>query len=391
MQASVTRIAVVGSTGSIGTQTLDVARSRGLRVVALAAGQKLDLLEVQAREFQPELVSVAGGQLAEARSRLPGVRVVADPCEVATYPADVVIAAVPGLAGLPPVRAALEAGRAVALATKEAMVAASHLIWAAAKRGGGRLVPVDSEHTALYQLLLGEQLSDVDELILTASGGPFRVGPADLSGVTPQQALAHPTWNMGRKITLDSSTLMNKGLEVLEASALYGLSLDKVKVLVHPQSVVHGLIRFVDGNLKAHLSASDMRLPIAYAIGAAPEGMRTAGDVRAGPRERWTGPAFDLTGTLEFFAPDFGRFPCLGLAYRAGELGGVAPTVLNAADEVAVDAFLAGRVSYPDIARVIGSVLEKTPTEELTWDALFAADAWARARAGELLSSAAPT
>ena len=384
MQAAV-RISVVGSTGSIGTQSLDVARARGLRVAALAAGDNLDLLEAQTREFRPELVSVAPGKLAEARSRLPGARVVADAREVAVHPADVVVAAIPGLAGLPPARAALEAGRAVALATKEAMVAASHLIWAAAKRGGGRLVPVDSEHTALYQLLLGEQLAEVAELILTASGGPFRAGPADLSGVTPAQALAHPTWTMGRKITLDSSTLMNKGLEVLEAAALYGLSLSKVKVLVHPQSVVHGLIRFWDGNLKAHLSAPDMRLPIAYALSAAPEGMRTPGDVRAGPRQAGPGHAFELSGTLEFFPPDFGRFPCLGLAYRAGELGGVAPTVLNAADEVAVEAFLTGQIAYPDIARVIGRVLEETPSGELTWDALADADAWARARAGELL------
>lgn len=382
-----TRIALLGSTGSIGTQTLDVARARGHTVVALAAGSNLDLLDAQVREFRPALVSVAPEKLNEARARLSGVRVTSDPHEVAASAADVVVAAIPGLAGLPATRTALEAGRAVALATKEAMAAAGELIWNAALTGGGRLVPVDSEHTALYQLLLGERLADVDELILTASGGPFRLGPPDLSFVTPAQALNHPTWRMGPKVTVDSSTLMNKGIEVLEASALYGLSMERVKVLVHPQSVVHGLVRFRDGNVKAHLSATDMRLPIAYALGAAAHGMTRPGDVASGPRAEWSAP-FALSGTLEFAEPDFARFPCLGLAYAAGARAGFAPLALNAADEIAVEAFLAGQLPFPGIAEVVASVLSETPHGELSWDSLAEVDAWARARARELAARA---
>lgn len=378
------RISVLGSTGSIGTQTLDVARGRGDRVSALAAGSNLDLLEAQVREFRPDVVSVSPARLADARSRLPGVRVTSDVLEVAAHDVDVVVAAIPGLAGLAPSRAALEAGRPVALATKEAMVVASSLVWEAAAKGGGRIVPVDSEHTSLYQLLVGEDLGDVSELIVTASGGPFRTGPADLSGVTPEQALRHPTWAMGRRITIDSSTLFNKGLEVLEASALYGLSLERVKVLVHPQSVVHGLVRFRDGNVKAHLSAPDMRLPILYAVATAAQGMTRPGDVRGAPRPEWTGEPYPLTRTLEFSEPDVTRFPCLGLAYRAGEMGGVAPAALNAADEIAVDAFLEGRIGYLDIARVIEGVLDETPDLALSWEAVEQTDAWARVRAAEL-------
>ncbi|WP_045233523.1 1-deoxy-D-xylulose-5-phosphate reductoisomerase [Deinococcus pimensis] len=378
------RISVLGSTGSIGTQTLDVARVRGDRVTALAAGSNLDLLEAQVREFRPDVVSVHPARVAEARARLTGVRVTGDVEEIAVQDADVVVGAIPGLAGLAPARAALEAGRALALATKEAMVVASTLVWDAAARGGGRIVPIDSEHTSLYQLLIGEDLADVEELIVTASGGPFRTGPADLSGVTAAEALRHPTWAMGRRITIDSSTLFNKGLEVLEASALYGLPLSRVKVLVHPQSVVHGLVRMRGGNVKAHFSAPDMRLPIVYALGAAPHGMTRPGDVRAAPRLDWPGSDFSLARPLEFFEPDFGRFPCLGLAYRAGERGGVAPAALNAADEIAVEAFLEGRIGYLDIARINEAVLEETPDAPLGWDDLREADTWARARAAEL-------
>ncbi|AFZ68864.1 1-deoxy-D-xylulose 5-phosphate reductoisomerase [Deinococcus peraridilitoris DSM 19664] len=382
------RIAILGSTGSIGTQSLDVARERGLTVRALAAGNKLDMLEAQVREFRPELVSVAANILTEARERLPGVRVVADVQEVATADVDVVVAAIPGLAGLPPTRAALEAGRDVALATKEAMVAAGPLIWEAAARGSAHLVPVDSEHTAIYQLLLGEQLSEVGEVIVTASGGPFRLTPENLAEVTPVQALAHPTWSMGPKITIDSATLMNKGLEVLETAALYGLGLERVRVLVHPQSVVHGLVRFQDGNVKAHLSAPDMRLPIAYALSAAATGMTRPGDVRGGPRLERPGAYFPLTGTLEFFEPDFGRFPCLRLAYQAGECGGLAPVALNAADEVAVEAFLAGSLPFTGIPRVIEQILAETPVDTLSWEGLEHTDHWARVRARELTGHA---
>ncbi len=384
------RLTLLGSTGSIGTQTLDVARERGYRVVGLAAGRNLDLLDAQVREFRPEVVSVAEDLLGEARTRWSGVRVISDTSEIATLPADVTVNAMSGLIGLAPTRAALEAGRSVALATKEAMVTAGGLIWDAAQRGGGRLVPIDSEHTGIYQCLVGERVQDVAELILTASGGPFRDGPADLSAVTPAQALKHPNWAMGRKISIDSATLLNKGLEVLECAGLYGVPLSQVRVTVHPQSVVHALIRFRDGSLKANLGPTDMRLAIAYALDAAPSGMQqpgVPGTVRRGP-EVAGHLSWPLTGTLEFREPDLTRFPALAQAYRAGELAGVAPTALNAADEVAVAAFLEGRLGFLDIARTIESILDETPAADLSWESIEATDAWARQRSAELIAAA---
>ncbi|ADV68277.1 1-deoxy-D-xylulose-5-phosphate reductoisomerase [Deinococcus maricopensis] len=380
------RISILGSTGSIGTQALDVARERGWTVTALAAGRNLDLLEQQVREFSPGVVSVAPEALGAARARLGGVRVISDNREIATADADVLVGAMSGLHGLEPTRAALQAGRAVALATKEAMVVAGHLIWDAAGEGGGRIVPVDSEHTGVYQALTGEHLDDVAEVILTASGGPFREGPEDLSRVTPEQALRHPNWSMGRKVTLDSATLMNKGLEVMECAGLYGLPLSRVGVLVHPQSVVHALVRYRDGNLKAQLGPTDMRLAIAYAMDAAPTGMTRPGDVSGARRgaEVHGHLGYHLTGNLSFSDPDLARFPCLALAYRAGNVGGLAPCALNAADEIAVDAFLDGHIGFLDIPRVIERVLDETPGGPLSWDAIPDADAWARARAREL-------
>ncbi len=380
------QLTVLGSTGSIGTQALDVARERGVQVVGLAAGRNLDLLDAQVREFQPALVRVAPDLYTEARARFPGVALTTDTSEVAVMPADVILNAMSGLVGLAPSRAALEAGRALALATKEAMVTAAGLIWEAAARGGGRVVPVDSEHTGIYQLLAGERLGDVAQLIITASGGPFREGPADLSAVTPAQALRHPNWNMGPKITIDSATLFNKGLEVLECASLYGLPLTQVAVSVHPQSVVHALIRYRDGSLKAQLGPTDMRLAIAYAMDAAPVGMTAPGAVTPVPR----GPevaghlSWPLAPRLDFGEPDLSRFPALALAYRAGELGGLAPVALNAADEIAVEAFTAGRIGFMDIPRVIEGVLNDAPTGTLSWDAITDTDTWARARAHEL-------
>jgi 1-deoxy-D-xylulose-5-phosphate reductoisomerase len=344
---------------------------------------------VQVREFRPQVVSVAAEVFAQARTRFGDVRVIADPSEVAALETDVVVNAMSGLIGLAPTRAALEAGRALALATKEAMVTAAHLIWAAAAVGGGRVVPVDSEHTGIYQCLTGEHIADVAELILTASGGPFRDGPADLSGVTPEQALRHPSWTMGPKVTLDSATLMNKGLEVMECASLYGLPLSQVGVVVHPQSLVHAAVRFRDGSLKGQLGPADMRLAIAYAVDAAPTGMRHPGDVGAARR----GPevaghlGWPLRGTWDFREPDAARFPCLGLAYRAGEAGGLCPTALNAADEVAVEAFLAGQIGFMDIARLVERVLDETPAGTLSWESLRDTDAWARARARELTAA----
>lgn len=387
------QLTLLGSTGSIGTQTLEVARDRSDTLLALAAGRNLDLLEAQVREFRPVLVSVEDDVLDEARDRFGSLtRVIADPCEVAVMQTDVCVNAMSGLKGLAPTRAALEAGRAVALATKEAMVTSGLLIWEAARAGGGRLVPVDSEHTAVFQTLTGEHMGDVAELILTASGGPFRDGPFDLSTVTAAQALRHPNYAMGPKVTVDSSTLLNKGLEVLECASLYGLPLSRVGVLIHPQQIVHALARFRDGNLKAGLGPTDMRLSIAYAIDAAPSGMRGPGDVhgarRRGEVKDVSGAghlAFHLSGTLEFRDPDVQRFPCLGLAYRAGEAGGLLPTALNAADEIAVEAFLTGRLSYLGIPKLLETVLDEAPAGTLSWDSLAHTDAWARRRASELI------
>ncbi|WP_412028924.1 1-deoxy-D-xylulose-5-phosphate reductoisomerase [Deinococcus yunweiensis] len=380
------KVTVLGSTGSIGTQALDVVRERGWSVGTLAAGRNLDLLAIQVREFQPDVVSVDASVYAAARDLLPHLTVIADAAEASARPADVVVNAMSGLIGLEPTRTALLAGQAVALATKEAMVTAAHLMWDAAAAGGGRVVPVDSEHTGVYQCLTGEHMGDVAEVILTASGGPFRDGPADLSRVTAAQALRHPSWTMGPKVTIDSSTLMNKGLEVMECASLYGLPMTQVGVVIHPQSLMHAAVRFRDGSLKAQFGPTDMRLPIAYAMDAAPTGMTRPGDVRGARR----GPevaghaSWPLRGEWQFREPDLERFPCLALAYRAGTGGGLLPVALNAADEVAVDAFLAGRIGYLDIPRVIGGVLDDTPAGDLTWDTLHATDTWARTRASEL-------
>lgn len=372
------KISVLGSTGSIGVQTLEVARWQGYEVVALAAGENLDLLARQVAEFEPKVVSVSPAQFFAARERFPGLRVTADSCEVAASPADVVVAAIPGFAGLAPTRAALEAGRSVALANKEAMVAAGPLMWEVARQGGATITPVDSEHSAVYQCLIGEAAEDIDRIFLTASGGPFRDGPADLSTVTPAMALKHPNWSMGAKVTIDSSTLMNKGLEVLEAKFLFQLPVARISVLIHPQSAVHSMVRFRDGQVKAQLGPTDMRLPIGFGIRAAlgrPPLRPTT------PLEAWTFPA-----NLEFLEPDLKRFPCLELAYSAGEGEGTQPVALNAADEVAVRAFLDGRCSFTRIPTVIERVLAEAPRGALTWDSMTAVNAWARDRAEELVS-----
>ena len=366
-------ITVLGSTGSIGEQTLDVARWRGYRVVALAAHGNAAKLLTQAHEFQPELVVCVDPSAAKTlEGQLPGsVKLLTGATGLeaaAVHPADTVVAAIPGAASLAPTAAALREGRHVALASKEAMVMAGPLMRELAERSGARITPVDSEHSALYQCLVGEEMSDVDKLVITASGGPFRTGPADLTGVTPAQALKHPNWAMGRKVTIDSATLFNKGLEVLEAHFLFDVPLDRIDVVVHPQSLVHGLVRFNDGSIKAQIGPHDMRLPIQYAI-------------EAPARPPVPLPPLPLEGALEFFAPDHQRFPSLGLAYEAGRAGGLAPTYLNAADEVAVEAFLAGAIRFTDIPRVLADVLSKAPAAPLSWDALTVADAEARSLA----------
>lgn len=365
------RVVVLGSTGSIGTQTLDVCRWRGYRVVGLVAGRNLEALLAQIEEFQPEIVAADEVLHTDLRERFPNLKI-ASIEEVAVHPADVVVAAIPGLAGLPGVRAAVRAGRRVALANKESMVAAGPLLWAEAGQSGAEILPVDSEHSALYQSLVGEPLSGVAELILTASGGPFLREPADLRSVTPHMALQHPRWKMGPKVTIDSSTLFNKGLEVLEALQFFRLGLEKIRVLIHPQSYVHSLVRFQDGNLKAQLGPTDMRLPIQYAL-AHPE--RPPTPLRD----------FPIPERLEFYPPDTARFPALAIAYEAGRRGGLAPVALNAADEVAVEAFLKGQITYLDIPRVLEAALEGVPEGALSWESIELADREARIKSKELL------
>jgi len=370
-------IAVLGSTGSIGTQALDVARWRNYRVLGLAAGANAELLVAQAREFRPAVVSCAPEVASAVRQQVPpGTRVVsgegaAD--EVATLAVDVIVSAIPGMAGLRPTAAALREGRHVALANKEALVVAGPLVMDMLRHHGGRITPVDSEHSGLYQSMWGEPRESVAALVLTASGGPFLTGPSSLSTVTPEQALRHPNWAMGPKVTIDSATLFNKGLEVLEAHFLFEMPLDDIEVVIHPQSLVHALVRFTDGSIKAQIGPHDMRLPIQYAL--------------EGPARPPTPLApLPLVGLWHFLVPDVERFPSLPLAYRAGALGGVAPTYLNAADELAVAAFLAGRLPFDAIPAVLSAVLDAAPRVDLDWDAIAAADDDARAVARSLTS-----
>ncbi|MGH9093228.1 MAG: 1-deoxy-D-xylulose-5-phosphate reductoisomerase, partial [Acidimicrobiales bacterium] len=350
-------VSLVGSTGSIGTQAVDVvaARPDRFRVAALAAHRSVDLLVAQARRLRPDLVAVGDPSLAaRVAAGVPaGTEVVAGPdgLTAAATAAEVVVNGVVGFAGLPVTLAALEAGRRLALANKESLVAAAPVVQRARRTPGAEIVPVDSEHCALHQCLAGVDAGDVARLLVTASGGPFR-GRAreDLAGVGVEDALAHPTWRMGRKITVDSSTLMNKGLEVVEAHELFGVPYDRIEVVVHPQSVVHSMVELVDGSTIAQLSSPDMRLPIGYAMGW-PERLDTAfGAVD------WSARA-----TLTFEPPDRAVFSCLDLAYRAGRQGGVAPAWLNAANEVAVAAFLEGRLGWLGIAAVVEDALAACP------------------------------
>ncbi|MET0894619.1 MAG: 1-deoxy-D-xylulose-5-phosphate reductoisomerase [Acidimicrobiia bacterium] len=333
------RIAVLGSTGSVGTQALDVVRGHRdeFEVVALAAGRSADALAQQAAEFG----------VAPDRARL-----CADDAWVlaelaALDDVDVVLNAVVGFAGLPATLAALEHGKVLALANKESLIAGGPVVAAARERGDGEIVPVDSEHSALYQCLRSGTHDEVRRLILTASGGPFRGRSADeLAHVTVADALAHPTWSMGDKITIDSSTLMNKGLEVIEARELFGIEFDRIDVVVHPQSIIHSMVEFTDGATIAQLSMPDMRLPIGLALGAPGRLDEPFGAID------WT-----TLSQLTFEAPDADAFPCLGLAYAAGRAGGGAPATLSGANEVAVAAFLEGRIPWTAIAAVVTEVL----------------------------------
>ena len=358
-----TTVSVLGSTGSIGTQTLDVIERFPSRfeVVALASGRCSDLLIAQVERWKPRVVVVASD---EARRNLeerldPSVEILVGPdgLEAAAGLGDVVVNAVVGFAGLPVTLAALASGRRLALANKESLIAAAPVVERVRSTPGAEIVPVDSEHCAIHQCLgVSGAGPMVRRLILTASGGPFRDrAPDELAAVTIEDALAHPTWSMGPKITVDSSTLMNKGLEVIEAQALFGVAIDDIDVVVHPQSIVHSMVEMVDGSTIAQLSLPDMRLPISYALGF-PERL----DVAFGP--------LDLTKPLQldFEPPDMTRFPCLALAYEAGRSGGSAPAWLSAANEVAMEAFLEGKISWIGIAEVVTAAMECHEPVDLT-------------------------
>lgn len=376
MDDIVKRLAILGSTGSIGRQTLEVARlfPDRFRIVGLAAGSNLSLLTEQAREFRPDLLafSEAGSKRAEGTS---GRGLVASTLvtleEMANHPeVDLVVVATSGRVGLGPTMAALRAGKQVALASKEVLVMAGGIVMAEAEKHNVEILPLDSEHSAIWQCLRGEDKGRVSQVILTASGGPFRSYTTEhLARVTPEEALRHPTWQMGKKVTIDAATLMNKGMEVNEAHWLFGLPFSCINVLVHPQSMVHSLVEFVDGSVKAQLGPPDMRLPIQYAL-SYPERLAN---------QQFDRLDWNRLSSLAFEAPNPGKFPCLRLAIEAGRAGGTYPAVLCAADEVAVELFLTRRISFLDIAVLVEEVLEKHQgVGEPSLDDILLADAWAR-------------
>ena len=376
MAARLTGVALLGSTGSIGAQTLDVVRALPdrFRVIALAAGYNTARLAAQIAEFRPALVSAEGPLAAD----LLGAAGRSTPAEMAVHPdVDVLVVGTTGAVGLVPSLAALRAGKAVALANKEALVMSGELLQQAALAGGGSLRPVDSEHSAIWQCLWGEDPARIRRLLLTASGGALRDLPLDvLADVTPEQALQHPTWVMGQKITIDSATLFNKGLETIEARWLFDVPMERIEVVMHRESIVHSLVEFCDGSVKAQLGLPTMHLPIQCAL-AYPERL-----------EHRAVPPLDLAalGSLSFSAPQFERFPCLALAMEAGRRGATYPAVLAAADEIVVNAFLEGRARFLDIPRVIEATLAAhNPCYDGDLDGVLEADGWGRAFATALV------
>ena len=383
---SARRIAILGSTGSIGISTLKIVEAYPDRftVTSLAAGRNIEAAFEQCRRFRPKLVSMATQEAAsELRSRLTAadldIKVLsgsAGAVEVATHPeANFVVSAIVGVAGLEATYEAVRAGKSVGLANKECLVAAGELITSEARRQRKPLLPIDSEHNAIHQCMRGGRLEEVTAVCLTASGGPFLNTPkSHFSDITVEEALNHPTWKMGKRITIDSATLMNKGFEVIEACRLFNLSPDRVKVIVHPQSTIHSLVEFRDGSILAQLSVTDMRLPILYAL--------------TYPARLDSQLKFDLMSLkkLDFYPPDMEKFPCLKLAYEAATAGGAKTVALNAADEVAVAAFLDGVIGFEDIARTIKTVVDETTDQHPeSIKKVLQADAEARAVAAEVI------
>jgi 1-deoxy-D-xylulose-5-phosphate reductoisomerase len=383
------RLTIVGSTGSIGQNTLRVVEhlSDRFRIFALAANSSVDLLADQTAAFNPSVVAITdptcvdafrnccrakGVSVPEVVTGEQGLRQIASASEV-----DIVVSGAVGAAGLVPTYSAVVSGKTVALANKEAMVMAGELLRSTAKKTQATIIPVDSEHSAIDQCLRSGRLNEVKRLILTASGGPFRETPVEqFPGISPEQALNHPVWKMGKRITIDSATLMNKGLEVIEAHWLFDLPPEKIDVMVHPQSVVHSMVEFVDGSIIAQLGTADMRTPIQYAL-TYPE--RLASPV--------AGLDWTAVSRLDFSPSDRKKFPCISLAYQAMQDGGTSPAVLNAADEIAVEAFLARRIPFPDIPKIIEKVLcahQGAPADSIK--SITEADRWARDYASEQLS-----
>jgi 1-deoxy-D-xylulose-5-phosphate reductoisomerase len=382
------RIAILGSTGSVGATALEVAerfRDR-FRVVALAAGRNVALLAEQVKRWHPELVSVASEQAAaELRARLSPLKVEVlagseGTLAAATHPAaQLVVCAMVGALGLRPTYAAIEAGKDIAFANKEVLVAAGQLVVEAVKRRGVRLLPVDSEHNAVFQCLEGRSTAVLKRIILTASGGPFRTWALEkFHSITVEDALKHPTWRMGDKITIDSATMMNKGLEVIEAHWLFGLPAQQISVVVHPQSIVHSMVELIDGSIIAQMAIPDMTIPVAHAL-AYPERL---------PLDHLKPLSLLDCGGLTFEAPDPQRFPCLRLAYAALEAGGVMPACLNAANEELVAGFLSGRVKFAAIPHFIEAVMAREPNRAVSCvEDLLEADGRARALARELMAA----
>lgn len=376
------RVAVLGSTGSVGRQSLDVLRQLAGRfcVSSLAAGRNCEELARQVAEFRPRYVAATADSPA-LRDACALARARSAPMEEMALEADIVLVATAGAAGLLPTLAALRAGKPVAIANKEVLVMAGHLVRRAMLAGGGQLRPVDSEHSAIWQCLWGEEGHEIRRIILTASGGAFRdYDERQLAAVTPEQALNHPTWTMGAKITIDSASLMNKGMETIEATWLFDVPMGKVEVVLHRESIVHSLVEFSDGSVKAQLGLPDMRLPIQCAL-TYPARIPLA-----------PAPPLELAkvGALHFGEPDLARFPCLALAMEAGRLGGTYPAAMAAADEVAVERFLAGEIRFTEIPRIIESVMRKhRSTVDPDLETVLAADASARAGAAAAVGALA--
>ena len=379
-------VVILGSTGSIGIRTLDVIRKEAssFRVLGLAAGKNTELLTQQARQFNPRYLVVEEeesardleAELGEKAQISWGAEALKELAVISE--SDILLSAIPGVAGLIPTIAALKRGKRIALAAKEVLVAAGKLVARLARQKGGEIIPVDSEHSAVFQCLQGEKMEAVKKIILTASGGPFlHFRKEELENVTPDQALRHPRWEMGKKVSLDSATLMNKGLEVLEAHYLFGLDLEHIQVVIHPQSIVHALVEMKDGSILAQLGPADMRLPIQYALNFPERGERICPELD-----------FCKLESLSFASPDKKKFPALGLAYAAGREGGTMPAVLSAANEEAGKSFLAGQIPFTEICRVVERTMAAHEVVlEPGLEEIIAADRWARGKARDLIAS----